>query len=306
MRKLLAASLSIIALVGAAALPAGASTPRATTTGAQAVHAALLPPAHLPAADARAPRRILSLSASATQMLYTIGAGGQVVGVDKYSMWPAKAPRTKFTGYETDAEDYLSLRPDLVIFAFPSTKMLGQLHSLGIRTLVLGPATDMGDIYAQIGELGAITGHIAGASKEVASMRQVLAQEVSAAKGLGDAKTYYVELDPTYYSATSKTFIGAELSLFGMRDIADAASHGAAYPQINKEYLLKTNPDYVFLADTVCCHVDAANFSHRPGFSVLSAVHDHHVIAVNDSVASEWGPHTVEQFVSVVAGVLKR
>ncbi len=123
----------------------------------------------------------------------------------------------------------------------------------------------------------------------------------------GRGATYYIELDPTnYYTATSGTFIGAEFSLFGMRDIADAAGHGSQYPQISPEYILKENPDYVFLADTVCCGVDAANFARRPGFSVLKAVRLHHVVGVNDSVASQWGPHTMEAFVSLLARVLRQ
>jgi iron complex transport system substrate-binding protein len=91
-----------------------------------------------------------------------------------------------------------------------------------------------------------------------------------------------------------------------MRDIADAAGHGSQYPQISPEYILKENPDYVFLADTVCCGVNSQNFGRRPGFSVLKAVQDHHVVGVNDSVASQWGPHTMEAFVSLLARVLRQ
>jgi iron complex transport system substrate-binding protein len=112
-------------------------------------------------------------------------------------------------------------------------------------------------------------------------------------------------VDPTYYAATSKTFIGAEFSLFGMRNIADPAGHGTAYPQISAEYILKENPDYVFLADTVCCQQTAATFAKRPGFSTLTAVLLHHVIGVNDSVVSQWGPHTIEEFVSQIESVLR-
>ena len=56
----------------------------------------------------------------------------------------------------------------------------------------------------------------------------------------------------------------------------------------------------MFLADTVCCASTPATFAHRPGFSVLNAVRLHHVIGVNDSVASQWGPHTMEAFVSLI------
>jgi iron complex transport system substrate-binding protein len=253
------------------------------------------------------PERILSLSASATQMLYEIGAGIQVVGVDEYSAWPANAPRTKFTGDESSAEDYLYLRPDLVIFAFPSGTLVQQLQKLHIPVLVLPPATTIANVDSQLGELGRATGHQTGAKNIEFSFGADIASAVRGAGGKGRGKTYYVELDPTnYYTATSGTFIGAEFSLFGMRDIADAAGHGSQYPQVSPEYILKENPDYVFLADTVCCGINSANFARRPGFSVLNAVRLDHVVGLNDSVASQWGPHTMEAFVNLLSRVLRQ
>jgi len=251
------------------------------------------------------PTRILCLSASATQMLYSIGAGKQVVGVDKYSTWPPGAPRTKFTGYETSAEDYLYLHPDLVIFAFSEGTLIKQLKLLGIPSLLLPPPAGLAGVYAQINELGLATGHELAARHLDASLHAYLAGANKAAAGAGKGRTYYIELSPDYYTAASKTFIGAEFSLFGMKNIADPASHGTAYPQISAEYLLKAGPDYVFLADTVCCHVTPANFAKRPALSLLEAVKLHHVFGVNDSVASEWGPHTIEEFVGFLARVLK-
>ncbi len=90
-------------------------------------------------------------------MLYAIGAGSQVVGVDKYSTYPPNAPRTKFTGYESSAEDYLYLRPDLVIFAFETGTLIQQLRVLHIPALLLPPATGMAGVDSQLA--GARDGH---------------------------------------------------------------------------------------------------------------------------------------------------
>ena len=250
------------------------------------------------------PTRILCLSASATQMLYSIGAGPQVVGVDKYSTWPPGTPRTSFTGFETDAEDYLYLHPDLVIFAFSEGTLVKQLQLLRIPVLVLPPAANFAGVYNQISELGLATGHAAAATNLDASLGSFVASAVKKAGGRGRGQSYYLEISPDYYTATSKTFIGAELGLFGMRDIAGVAGHGTAYPQISAEYVLKQNPRYVFLADTVCCHQTPSAFDHRPIFSHLRAVRDHDVFGVNDSVASQWGPHTIEEFVGFLSRVL--
>ncbi len=118
--------------------------------------------------------------------------------------------------------------------------------------------------------------------------------------------TYYYELDQTYYSLTSKTFVGQLLALLGLKSIADAA-HGAAaaggYPQLSSEFIVKANPDYVILADTLCCHQSAATVAHRPGWAGMRAVRDGHVIALNDDIASRWGPRIVTLLRDVAAGI---
>jgi iron complex transport system substrate-binding protein len=299
-----------IAALMFAATSVGVAPASATKPPLETVSAAAVFPVSVHSGDgtvriAAKPERILSLSASATQMLYAIGAGGQVVGVDKYSTYPAGAPRTKFTGYESSAEDYLYLKPDLVIFPFRTGTLIQQLQALHIPALLLPPATGMAGVDNQLTELGMATGHEAGARSAGSALASNLGAATRRVGNAGRGKTYYIEVDPTYYTATSKTFIGAEFSLFGMRDIADGAGHGSAYPQISPEYILKEDPDYVFLADTVCCHETAALFAKRPGFSALSAVRLDHVIGVNDSVASQWGPHTIEVFVAQLARVLR-
>ena len=247
------------------------------------------------------PTRILSLSPSATEMLYAVGAGRQVVGVDKYSSYPADAPRTKFTGYESSAEDYLPLHPDLVLLAFDTGSLIAQLQKLHIATLLLPPALTIAGVNKQINEIGQATGHLPQAVAARALLARSIGGAASAAKTRARGASYYIEIDPTYYTATSHTFIGALFSRFGMVNVADSAGRGGSgYPQISAEDLLKTNPDYVFLADTVCCAQSARSFALRPGFGALRAVKLGHVALVNDSVASEWGPHSLEIFAATI------
>jgi len=116
----------------------------------------------------------------------------------------------------------------------------------------------------------------------------------------------YHELDPTYYSATSKTFIGRVYKLFGLRNIADAAdSSGSGYPQLSGEYIVSANPGLIVLADTRCCGQSAATVASRAGWGGLAAVRNHRVIGIDDSVASRWGPRIVT-FVRAVGKALRR
>ncbi|HUY63524.1 MAG TPA: ABC transporter substrate-binding protein [Acidimicrobiales bacterium] len=287
--------IALLAALGAV-LSACASTPVASTVTAPASSF----PATLTASNGAVtiharPRRIMSLSASATSMLYDIGAGRQVVAVDKYSTDPPNAPRTNLTGYETGPESFVPFHPDLVVLAFDeSGNLTSQLAALGIAVLLLPPATSVNGTYAQILLLGRATGHETGAAAENVSIKAKLAAVVSSVGSRARGLTYYQELDPTLYTATSRTFIGSLYGLLGMVNVADrAGTSGDQYPQLSTEFLIKANPDDVFLADDNCCGQSAASFAARPGFGVLHAVTTHHVFALPDALVSQWGPRIV-------------
>jgi len=116
----------------------------------------------------------------------------------------------------------------------------------------------------------------------------------------------YHELDPTYYSATSQTFIGSVYKLFGFRDIADAAGGtGGGYPQLSGEYIVAKDPQIIVLADTKCCQQSYGSVSARPGWGTIAAVEHHRVVSADDDVASRWGPRIV-QFARTVARIAKQ
>src|SRR5918993_1359997 len=105
------------------------------------------------------PTRIVSLSASATETLFAIGAGRQVIAVDDQSNFPARAPQTKLSAYRPNAEAVTKYRPDLVITSSASNKLLPALRKLGIAVLLEPSATTIDGAYAQMRQIGAATGH---------------------------------------------------------------------------------------------------------------------------------------------------
>ena len=242
------------------------------------------------------PTAILSLSPTATEMLYAIGAGAQVKAVDKDSDYPAKAPHTSIDPDSPNVESIASYRPDLVVASQPPNGLGSELGKLGIPLIETAPASNLSQEYAQFVELGKVTGHQAAAKAEVARIRAQVARIVASVPKAAHPLTYYYELDQTYYSETSDTFIGQLLALFGLHSIADAAKGAAAsggYPQLSDEFIVKADPDYVVLADTLCCAQSAATVAARPGWSNLAAVRDGRVLALNDDIASRWGPRIV-------------
>jgi iron complex transport system substrate-binding protein len=250
------------------------------------------------------PHRIISLSPSSTESLFAIGAGKQVVAVDDQSDYPKNAPRTSLSGYTPNVEAIAGYHPDLVVVSGDEGGVVEGLKRLGIRALLQAAPKDLNGAYAEIRQLGVITGHRQNANRLVARMKARIARVVKSSRK--PRLTVYHELDPTYYSATSKTFIGRIYALFGLRNIADAAdSTGSGYPQLSAEYIVSANPQLIVLADSRCCGQTAATVANRPGWSGVAAVRNHDVIAVDDSVASRWGPRVVD-FVAAVGKALRR
>jgi cobalamin transport system substrate-binding protein len=263
-------------------------------------------PHRKPRAAHRFPHRIVSLSPTATEDLFAIGAGKQVVAVDSDSNYPKRAPRTSLSGFTPNVEAIANYHPDLVVISYNPQNFASQLRQLGIKVVNEAAASNLKQAYAEILGLGRLTGHVRGASAVVRSMRTHLAAIVASVPKTRRHLRVYHELDQYYYSATSNTFIGSVYKLFGFRDIADAAGGtGDGYPQLSGEYIIAKNPQIIVLADTRCCGQTYATVAARPGWSTISAVQHHRVVLANDDVASRWGPRIV-QFARAVARIAKQ
>ena len=250
--------------------------------------------------EAAPARRIVSLSPTATEMLFAIGAGSQVAAVDSNSNYPKEAPRTDLSAYQPNLEAIAGYKPDLVVYSDDPGELAAGLGKLGIPALAEPAAARLDDTYAQIDQLGRATGHPAEAAKLTAAMRAEIAKIVAAGRPERHL-TYYHELDKNLYSATSKTFIGQLYDQLGMKNIADAADKQASgYPQLSAEYVIKADPDLIFLADTKCCAQSAKTVAARDGWDQLTAVRSGGVVELDDDVASRWGPRVVD-FLKVVA-----
>lgn len=254
-----------------------------------------------PAGDV--PQAIISLSPTATEMLFAIGAGDQVIAVDEYSDYPAEVldKPHDLSGFEPNVEAIAALEPDLVIMQDPTIQE--QLESLGIAVWVGLAAVSFDDVYSQIEQLGAATGHIGEAAELVVQMQADIAEAVAAVPESSTGLTYYHELDPTLYSVTSSSFIGEVYGLFGLVNIADGAQPGNDYPQLNPEFIVEANPDLIFLADTKCCGETPETVAGRPGWDAIAAVQNGGVIAMDDDLASRWGPRIVDYIAAVSAAV---
>lgn len=256
--------------------------------------------------------KIVSLSPTATEMLYAIGAGDQVVAVDSLSTYPAEvAPKvTKISAYEPSAEAILAYEPDVVLISNDMNKITEQLTTADpeIDVWTGAAASSIEDVYTQITQLGELTGRVDAAADVVEDMKERIDAAVPNEAPAVSYKAFY-ELDNTYYSVTSNTFVGALLKQIGFNSIADGVEEGNDYPQLSAEAIVAADPDVIFLADTKCCQQTAETVAARPGWGDIAAVKNDGVVELDDDIASRWGPRIVdliEQFAATYEALQKQ
>jgi iron complex transport system substrate-binding protein len=252
------------------------------------------------------PERIVSLSATATEMLFAIGAGDRVVAVDSYSNHPADAPTTDLSAYDPNVEAIASYDPDLVVLDATDPELVAGLETLDIEVFEAPAAQTLDDTYEQLEELGDVVGQQDEAGDLVEAIQADIADLVDEVPERAQPLTYYHELDDTLYSVTSDSFIGELYGLAGLENVADRADpdgQSGGYPQLSAEYLVDADPDLIFLADTKCCDQTAATFAARPGFADLQAVAAGQVVELDDDIASRWGPRVVDLLRAIVDAV---
>jgi iron complex transport system substrate-binding protein len=307
--RLLRAVLPVLALAGALTGCATHSDAGAAPSSAAApgFPATVTLPGAKPVSIPAKPKRIVSLDPSDTEVLFAIGAGPQVVAVDKDSDYPANAPHSQLDATKPSVEAIAKDNPDLVVATYDSNGLVAGLQKLKIPVLLVTAPTTVAGAYGVWNALGTATGHAPEAGALVTKTKATLAKIVRGTRKPAKPLSYYYELDPTYYTATSHTFIGQLLGQFGLTNIADPADTPAAagYPQLSAEKIVAADPDLIILADTNCCGQNASTVAGRPGWSTLDAVRDGGVVPLDDDIASRWGPRITDLVQTVSTAISK-
>ena len=302
--RLFAAMLLAFALVAAACgndddaaetPPPAEAAPPPTPTEA--------PPPPSEAAPVR-PGRIVSLSPMATEILFAIGAGEQVVAVDEFSYYPPEAPVTDLSGWDPNVEAVLSYEPDLVVIVNDANDLMAGLSAVGVPVTVSPAPAEFESGYASIIDLGIAAGRLDEALAVVENLRAEIDAALAAAPAAPAASLrVYHELDDQYFSVSSASFIGAVYAAMGVVNIADDAdADGYGYPQLTEEYIVEADPELIVITDLV--GYTPEDVAARPGWGEVSAVRNGNIAMVNADIASRWGPR-LPQFIAAVAEALQ-
>lgn len=247
------------------------------------------------------PERIVSLSPSATEILFAIGAGDQVVAADEFSTYPPEAPTTDLSGFDPNVEAIVGHEPDLVVIAGDTNDLVASLDELGIPVISNDAPVDVEAGYDVVAGLGQATGHVDQTAQVVAQMRAAIDEALAAAPDDADVRVYH-ELDETFFSASSSSFIGSVYEQLGAVNIADEAdTEGTGYPQLTEEAIIEANPQLIVISDAAS--YTAEDVAARPGWSEVDAVKNGNIVTVDADISSRWGPR-LPQLVTVLAEAL--
>ncbi|MEM7272438.1 MAG: ABC transporter substrate-binding protein [Actinomycetota bacterium] len=251
---------------------------------------------------AEQPSRIVSLSPTATEILFAVGAGDQVVAVDIFSNHPADAPEGTLDGFTPDLEAILATEPDLVVATGLPEDITAGLESAGVVVMFNPAAASFDDTFDQVAQLGEATGNLDGAAAVNAEIRAGIEEVLASLPTDGaDPVRVFHEIDDSFYTASSASFIGQVYAEMGFENIADPLDDGSGFPLIDGESIIAADPTLIVFTDQVGYGVD--EITARPGWDQTTAVASGNVVQVDADIASRWGPRIVE-FMQAIADTL--
>jgi iron complex transport system substrate-binding protein len=241
------------------------------------------------------PQRIVSLAPSITEILFALGLGDKVVGVDDFSDYPEEATTidsvgSPFPGF--NLESLVGLQPDLVL-SLPG-EHVAQLEAQEITVVVLQPES-LDHLISNIEKVGAITDAEDEAKAVAKDMRDRIVAVTSKTKGAERPKVFYEidATDPTKpWTVGPGSFVDSLITLAGGENIG--TSGASAYFQINTEEIINANPDIIVLPDAQF-GITVESVAARPGWDSISAVKNNALFPIDDpNLTDRPGPRIVE------------
>lgn len=227
---------------------------------------------------AAAPQRIVSLLPSLTETVCALNACDRLVGVDRFSNWPAAITSKLFNvggGLDPNIEAIVALRPDVVLLS-NNAKVIERLEQLGIRTVALEPRTQADVLHVM--QVVAAVLHLPAAQSANAlwqRMQQGIAQAAASVPAQARGATVYFEVSRGPYVAGPQSFLGELLTSMGMRNVVPAEM--GDFPRVSAEFVVRAQPDVLLMGSHSMQVADG-----YPGWSSLRAVREQRVCGFSE------------------------
>jgi iron complex transport system substrate-binding protein len=240
----------------------------------------------------KAPQRIASLSPAATEVLYAVGAGPQIVATDLQSDYPAEAENTtKLDAFQPNPEAIADVEADLIIVAHNQDGIVEVLDRLGEKVLFLEMPDTIDGVTAQVWLLAGVSGHAEEGRRLVQEMKGRMMAVIDKVADVEEGPRVYHELDNTFFTVAPNSFVGDFYNLLKAHNIAEGAP--TAYPQLSQEEILDRDPEVIVLADADAGE-SPQTVKARPGWGVISAVKNDRIHVIDPDIVSRPGPRVAD------------
>lgn len=239
------------------------------------------------------PKRIISLSPGITENLFAIGAGGNVVAVDRFSDFPEAVrslPKVDYTS--PNVESVLALNPDLVIASSRQRNVVPSFEQAGLRVWTLDEPASLASTVDQVRLIGTATNASAKANALADAMQARMDAIAAKIGSLDGGPRVYHEIDPKLFSAASNTFVGDFYRLLKAQNIA--ASAVTPFPQLTDEAIIAADPEVMILTDAKFMAGGADEVRGRPGWTAITAIRTGRVYELDDDLLSRPGPRVID------------
>jgi iron complex transport system substrate-binding protein len=244
-------------------------------------------------------QRIVSLAPSNTEILFAIGAGGQLVGRDEVSDYPVEAAAVTSIGSlygAINTEAIVALEPDLILAAEINTpEHVAALEALGLDVYWLANPDDFAGLWTNLGIVGTLTGRTAEAAALANSLKARYDAILAAVAGTSERPTVFYELDATDptrpFTVGPGSFMDTMIGLAGGANVGGSLS--TEFAQVSAEELVAADPDLILLGDAAY-GVTVESVGQRAGWGALSAVKAGAVHPFDDNLISRPGPRLVD------------
>jgi iron complex transport system substrate-binding protein len=235
------------------------------------------------------PKRVVSLAPHTTEVMCALGAADTLAAVDNYANCPeGSTSKPAVDSFQPSVEAITSYNPDLVYMVFDPGEIAPSLRNAGIKTLVLDVPRDLDGVFTNIEQIGRIVGKESAASHLVSELKLHRDAVVQRLGDVTDGPSYFHELDNTFFTVRSDTFVGSLYKLLKAENIADRAE--SPYPQLSVEAIVAANPDVIVLVDDET----QASVATRPGWDTIAAVQAGRICELDEDQLSRPGPHIIE------------
>ena len=250
---------------------------------------------------AQTPQRIVSLLPSLTESVCALEQCARLVGVDRYSNYPASVRTLPQVGggLDPNIEAIVALHPDVVLLATAS-RASARLEALGLKVVALEPKTyaDVQRVLGTLGQLLAVTdaGRIwRGIDAGVSAAAQSLPARVKNTR-------VYFEVNAAPYAAGTTSFIGETLARLGVQNVVPAAL--GPFPKLNPEFVVRANPDLIMVGER-----NSIGMAQRPGWGGIRAIREQRVCSFKpeqSDVLVRPGPRMAEAARAMAACLLEK